>query len=161
MVRQASGRRRRRRRGDIPRLVPPALLLLVFSCGSGDLPLEAVDPAAAPLHPTYEQVVPILDRACVPCHRGGGGEDAPGAGEAAPGGGANAPGGAAAVAEEDEGGDYSTCAGIHEGLEGIRETALDGSSMPPGAWPRLDEREKLILRRWMADGACSPCSSCR
>lgn len=44
------------------------LLFLVSSCGSGDLPLAVVDPAAAPAQPTYEQAKRILDRYCLPCH---------------------------------------------------------------------------------------------
>jgi len=29
--------------------------------------------------------------------------------------------------------------------------------MPPGAWPRLDDEEKLTIRRWVENGAPSPC----
>ena len=135
----------------------PALAL--HGCGSGKLPLEVVDPAAAPLNPTYEQVVPILDRSCVPCHRGGGG--------GAPASSARVASGLAArpaardSGGEGEGSDYSTCAGIEAGLEGLRRSVLVTGSMPPGAWPRLDEREKLIVKRWIENGACSPCRPCR
>jgi mono/diheme cytochrome c family protein len=118
-----------------------AALIVLSSCSSGDLPLEAVDPNAAPLHPSYEQVAVILQRSCVPCHASGGSPPPPGG--------------------EGEEVDYSTCAGTHAGLEGLRRTVLGKGSMPPGAWPRLDEREKLLLKRWMDEGACSPCSLCR
>jgi hypothetical protein len=31
--------------------------------------------------------------------------------------------------------------------------------MPPGAWPRLSEEEKLLVQRWLSQGACSPCTN--
>jgi uncharacterized membrane protein len=131
------------------RFLPSFLLLLLCSaCGSGDRSLVDVDPGAAPERPTYEMVAAILDRACVPCHSGGG----------SGGGGDNRPGGF--IPAEDDGGPYDTCQGIVEDLEGILDTAVDGGSMPPGAWPRLDERERLIIRRWIDQGACAPCRSC-
>jgi mono/diheme cytochrome c family protein len=118
-----------------------AALVVLSSCSSGDLPLEAVDPNAAPLQPSYDQVAVLLQRSCVPCHASGGSPPLP--------------------SGEGEEVDYSTCAGTQAGLEGLRRTVLGKGSMPPGAWPRLDEREKLILKRWMDQGACSPCSPCR
>ena len=105
----------------------------ILSCGSGDKTLGVADPLSAPLNPTYEQVRVILDRRCVSCHSEGG------------------------EAEEDDP-DYSTCAGILADLGGILDTAVLGGSMPPGALPRLTEREKLIITRWIDDGAPSPCT---
>ena len=103
----------------------------ILSCGSGDDTLGVADPLAAPLHPTYEQVRVILDRRCVNCHDEGGESDDP---------------------------DFSTCAGIQADITGILDEAVFGGSMPPGALPRLTEREKLIINRWVEDGAPSPCT---
>jgi hypothetical protein len=146
-VRPCSGDTCRRRVSGYPHVpILAALLLFLPSCGSGDLPLEAVDPDAAPLRPTYEQAAAVLDHYCVPCH-GGAPQPTP-AGAARPAG----------AREEGEGGDYSTCAGIQQGLPGIVSTVLFKGSMPPGALPRVPEREKLLLRRWIEQGACSPCT---
>lgn len=161
-----------------------AALLSLPSCGSGSKPLAVVDPEAAPARPTYEQVKTILDHRCVPCHKGGG----PGGDAARPApetrdlvaaaGNARAtpapPGSrplstmamshllpAPLAAEDEGGGDYSTCQGIEAGLEGILHAAVEAGSMPPGAMPRLTEREKLIVSRWIDQGACSPCKACR
>ena len=127
------------RLGGLRRAARAALLLAVLTlnhCAAGEGTLAAVDPEAAPLRPTYEEVFAIVEFACAPCHQESGGDE---------------PG------EDDL--DYSTCAGIQRGLDGIRTTALTGGSMPPGAWPRLTEREKLLIERWMEQGACSPCTS--
>jgi len=128
------------------------LLTFLAGCSSGDRTLAEVDPDAAPATPTYEQVVAILDRDCVPCHKGGINSPQPltslvpredGEGE-----------------DDDADPNYDSCEGIQEGLQGIIDTAIEGSSMPPGAWPRLDERKQLILSRWIEQGACSPCTNC-
>ena len=117
-------------------LLAAAALLTLCSCGSGERTLGVADPLAAPLAPTYEQARQILDRRCLVCHDGGG------------------------EAEGGEDTDYSTCRGIVAGVGGILRTSVDGGSMPPGALPRLTEREKLILRRWIEQGACAPCNPC-
>ncbi|MEK7314966.1 MAG: hypothetical protein AAB011_02205 [Candidatus Eisenbacteria bacterium] len=114
-----------------------AAAVSIVSCGSGERTLGLADPLAAPLAPTYEQAKAILDTRCVGCH-GGGGDS-----ELEPGG-------------DDR--DYSSCAGIIADLSGILSTSVDGGSMPPGALPRLTEREKLILTRWIAQGAHAPCN---
>jgi hypothetical protein len=121
--------------------VPVWLLgnLLLTSCISGDASLEWVDPGAAPLHPAYELVETMLVRNCAPCHSSGESSEEEG---------------------DDDDLDYSSCSGIVAGIDGIEEEVLSGGSMPPGAWPRLGEREKLILKRWIEDGACSPCNPC-
>jgi len=129
----------------------PATLLVGIStgCGFGDGTLDAVDPDAAPRNPTYDQVFLILDRSCAPCHKEG--EDEGGdrllasLGDAPP----------RIFAEPD----LSTCNGIQGALAEIHDTVLQSGSMPPGAWPRLSEEEKLTLQRWLDQGACSPCSS--
>lgn len=138
----------------MPRTIARAPILLsclalaaCLGCGAGSEPLATLDPAAAPLFPTYDEVALVLDRACVPCHSA--------SGKLAADGGARPP----SVFEDDDGAsNYDTCDGIVAGLDGILRTAVDGGSMPPGAWPRLDEREKLLIRRWIDQGACSPCN---
>lgn len=124
---------RKSRRRDAVLLLTVLGLVALAGCAAGDKTLVEVDPEAAPLEPTYQQVVAILDRSCVPCHSGG---------------------------ERDDGGSYDTCEGIEADLGGILRTAVDEGSMPPGAWPRLTETERLVLRRWVANGACSPCKNC-
>ena len=42
-------------------------------------------------------------------------------------------------------------------LRGVAEEALEKNSMPPGAWPRLNSEERLVLTRWIARGAEAPC----
>lgn len=39
--------------------------------GSGDLPLDQVDPTAVPANPTYDEVYAILHRECASCHSDG------------------------------------------------------------------------------------------
>jgi uncharacterized membrane protein len=121
----------------------PAFLLAALSvapllgaCDSGDGTLAAVDPGAVPLSPSYDMVVQILDRSCVPCHKGGG-----------------------EVEEDDP--DYDSCLGIRAGIAGLLSEGVERETMPPGAWPRLSEEEKLVITRWVQEGACSPCSPCR
>jgi mono/diheme cytochrome c family protein len=126
-----------------------AVLAAVTGCASGDGTLATVDPEAAPLHPTYDEVFDIVEFNCAPCHGDGGDDAALGAGAELRDDGYG----------EGEDQDYSTCQGIQEGIEGLRRTVLDEGSMPPGAWPRLTEREKLVIRRWITEGACSPCTS--
>ena len=135
-------------------ILRPLIALIILSlagCSSGDRALAEVDPDAASASPTYDQVVAILDRSCVPCHSDGD--------ESTP------PFTSLSIREDgedddDEDPNYDSCQGIQEGLEGIIETAIEEGSMPPGAWPRLDERERLILSRWIEQGACSPCTNC-
>jgi len=134
-------------------LVSILALLASFlgGCSSGDRTLAEVDPNAAPATPTYDQVLAILDRACLPCHTGGSNSPQPLT---------------SLVPREDGEGDngefpyYDTCEEIQEGLDGIVSTGIERGSMPPGAWPRLDERERLIISRWIEQGACSPCTNC-
>ncbi len=132
------------RRRQSSRLLGWALTLAVVlvagnaGCGSGDAPLATVDPDAAPLRPTYDQVAAILNRSCVPCHGG------------------NSAGTVTAVAVDP---DYSQCESTLAELEGLRATVLQSGSMPPGAWPRLSSEEKLLMERWLDQGACAPCSA--
>jgi uncharacterized membrane protein len=116
-----------------------ALIVFAAACGSGEKTLLQVDPQAVPDEPTYEMVVAILDRSCVPCHQNG--DD----GE---------------PEEEDDDPNFDACEGILAGLPGLITEALVKEAMPPGAWPRLNEREKLTIQRWAQNGACAPCNPC-
>jgi uncharacterized membrane protein len=117
------------------------LFLVVVSCqGSGDLPLDQVDPDAVAAHPSFDQVNAIMNRSCVPCHQG----------ETDDEGGARALG---ASAEPN----LEACSQIVAQRNSIWEQ-VDGNLMPPGAWPRLTSQEKLIIQRWIDDGAPAPCN---
>ncbi len=122
------------------------LAVLLGACNSGSKTLLQADPGAVPAHPTYAMVHSIVDRACAPCHKSGGAAD-------------TTLTGSSRFHEHDL--DYATCAGIQDGIQGLIDTGVDRESMPPGAWPRLTEEEKLVILRWVADGACSPCRPCR
>ncbi|HEX7877951.1 MAG TPA: hypothetical protein VF720_01000, partial [Candidatus Eisenbacteria bacterium] len=115
-----------------------AFPMLLVACSSGDKTLTEADGGVAPADPSYETVFTILDRNCAACHHDS--EDA-GAGPR--------------FLEDDR--DSSTCAGIERGLDDILDSAVDNERMPPGAWPRLTEEEKLVIRLWVEEGACSPC----
>ncbi len=155
---------------SLRRILPLAAATLIpltfVACGSGTGPLSIVDPEAAPAQPTYEEVALILERHCLTCH---GASPArvplasahPEIPKRHPGGGrATRPAAVADGDEDDEGADYSSCAGIEAGLGGILNTAVHGNSMPPGALPRLTQVERLVISRWIDQGACSPCTAC-
>ena len=100
---------------------------MVLGCGSGDRPLEAVDPDAVPTDPTWNQVFSIIQRECKPCH-GDGGEDPR----------------------------YVTPEDVLDGLDDLYEEVFEENTMPPGAWPRLTSEEKLAIQRWIDNGANVP-----
>lgn len=111
--------------------------------GSGDLPLDQVDPDAVPANPTYEQVFAVLDNKCVMCHTGeDGGEDE---------------GGYAAATAGDAEPDLSDCAQIYAQRFDILDQVV-ANTMPPGAMPRLTSEQKLLIRRWVENGAPAPCN---
>jgi uncharacterized membrane protein len=138
------------------------ILPTVLACGSGTGPLSVVDPEAAPAQPTYDEVVFILERHCLSCHGGSAARTSLAAAHPSRHGDGKAvkPAGAVDEDEDDESTDYSSCAGIQAGLEGILGTAVRGNSMPPGALPRLTQVERLVIDRWIDQGACSPCTVC-
>ena len=132
----------RRRLGHLLALV--LLACAAGGCASGDQTLDAVDPNAVATAPTYEQVFAIIHNNCVSCHDDGdeGEEDFL----------ANA----AAMAAEDQPG-LEDCTSI----VALRFDILDqvnANAMPPGAMPRLTSEEKLIIRRWVENGAVAPCN---
>ncbi len=107
-------------------------LLLPAGCGLGDRDLEAVDPAAAPLHPTYaEHIAPLMETYCTACHAAG---------------------------EGGEGGEirYDGCSWVVRNWGGLRSTALDGRSMPPPTAWVLTSADRLTLERWWRDGHVCP-----
>jgi len=137
-----------------PRVITVFTLVLVSllaACGSGDGTLADVDPNAVPLDPDFQLIVNILDRACVPCHGEGADDDGPedSSGNAA------APYGTIAFKTEP---DLETCLSIIDNQDDIVDRALDKNDMPPGAWPRLSSEERLIIERWIANGAKAPCN---
>ena len=103
-------------------------------CGQGDAPLATVDPGAAPLQPTYDEVAAILYRNCVPCHDSGADKTMNGEEDG-----------------EEESPDLSTCQSVRDNFDSVWST-IEAGTMPPGAWPRLSEPEKLLLQRW--DRSC-------
>jgi uncharacterized membrane protein len=111
--------------------------------GSGDLPLDQVDPDAVPANPTYDQVFAVLDNKCVMCHTGGDeGEDE---------------GGYATATAGDTEPDLSDCAQIVAQRFDILDQVV-ANTMPPGAMPRLTSEQKLLISRWVENGAPAPCN---
>lgn len=124
---------------------------LVVACGSGGDTLENVDPNVVPLDPDFQLVVNIMERACVPCHEEGSNDEGPDdsirRADLAPG----------AIAFQTYP-DLETCESIVEHRTDIVDRALDENDMPPGAWPRLSSEERLIILRWIENGAKAPCN---
>lgn len=115
-------------------LVPAALALLALAsaCGQGDKTLLEADPGAVSAAPTYEDVRAIVDLNCVPCHKGQGSD----------------------VTIRPN---LQTCEGLTGDLTRVIQDAVVLEKMPPGAWPRLSEEDKLTITRWFDNGACAPC----
>lgn len=114
-------------------------------CGSGDLPLDEVDPAAVPANPTYEQVYAVLDNKCVACHTGDGeGESGDALSKFR-------------TATGDTGPNLSDCSAIVSYRFDILDQ-VEANTMPPGAMPRLTSEQKLLIRRWVENGAAAPCN---
>lgn len=131
------------------RVILLTFVLVALACnGSGDLPLDQVDPEAAPADPTYDQVFAILHNRCVACHTGDGDED-------------EDEGDYATLRERatmgDTEPDLSDCVEIVAYRDDILEQ-IEANTMPPGAMPRLTNEQKLIIRRWVDNGATAPCN---
>ena len=43
-----------------------------------------------------------------------------------------------------------SCQSIINNLDDIDDDIFIDNNMPPGAWPRLTSKEKLIIERWIA-----------
>lgn len=128
------------------RVVVLALVAAVLACnGSGDLPLDQVDPEAAPANPTYDQVFTILHNRCVTCHTGEGEDE----------------GEFVTLRERATTGDaepdLSDCVEIVALRDDILQQ-VEENTMPPGAMPRLTNEQKLTIRRWVENGAPAPCN---
>ena len=145
--------RRAIRRPFFPAACTLAFLILgpvmLWSCGgSGELPLDQVDPAAAPADPTYDQVYTILHNRCVTCHTGDGDED-------------DDDGGYAIDPRRAVTGDVEPDLEDCFEIVGLRDDILEqieNNTMPPGAMPRLTSEQKLLIRRWVENGAPAPCN---
>ena len=111
-------------------LVCAALAIGIAACSSGDKTLDAVDPNAVIANPTFDQVNAIIHNKCVSCH------------------------------DENASEDYSsftTCTAIVAERGSILDRIQD-NTMPPGALPRVTTEEKLIIQRWVENGAPAPCN---
>lgn len=118
---------------------------MMSSCSSGDAPLELVDPDAVPHDPDFELVFNIIQNECAPCHDDNDdGEDE----------------------EETRGSRLGLLKGVEPSLQTCDEIfdqrddiwdEIEKNTMPPGAWPRLSSAEKLIIQRWLENGAVVPC----
>jgi uncharacterized membrane protein len=120
-----------------------AMAAVCNDCASGDRPLDAVDPQAVPQNPTYDQVFAIVHNRCATCHDGGGGESE---GEYFR---------ASELAIDVP--PLTTCTDIVALRDDI-VTRVEDNTMPPGAMPRLSSAEKLLIRRWVENGAPAPCN---
>jgi uncharacterized membrane protein len=130
------------------RVVSIVIVLVALACnGSGDLPLDQVDPDAVPANPTYDQVFAILHNRCVTCHTGAddGGDDDGGYSVSR----------LRTTADVDP--DLSDCVEIVALRDDILRQVED-NLMPPGAMPRLTNEQKLLIRRWVDNGAPAPCN---
>ena len=131
--------------GTVPAMRPRTTLVLllgllvvgVLACSSGDETLNVVEPQSVPEFPTFDQVYAVLERNCVPCHS----RNKP------------VPGGGAHLLEDGENDpNYDTCEDVIAGYGDLLQVVFN-ETMPPGAWPRLTEREKLLIVRWGQNGA--------
>ncbi len=127
---------------------------LSIGCGgSGDLPLDQVDPQAVSEDPTYDQVFAILHNNCVSCHDSGGDDDDD---DDDDGGYGIAPGTKTRIVADDSP-DLTDCVEIVALRDDILEQ-IEENLMPPGAMPRLTSEQKLTIRRWIDNGAAAPCN---
>ncbi len=147
----------RARRAMEPRLLLPAagafalVIAALVSCGgSGDLPLDQVDPAAAPANPTFDQVNAILHNRCVSCHTGDDDGDDGDDGDYA-----GTPRQRAVTGDVEP--NLEDCVQIVGFRDDILEQ-IENNTMPPGAMPRLTSEQKLLIRRWVENGAPAPCN---
>ena len=132
----------------VTRVLSIVIALTALACnGSGDLPLDQLDPDAAPQNPTYDQVFAILHNRCVTCHTGSNDDDG--------GGGYSVSGRRTTTADvEPDLGDCIEIVGLRDDiLERVEE-----NTMPPGAMPKLTNEQKLTIRRWVENGAPAPCN---
>jgi uncharacterized membrane protein len=126
-----------------------AVVVVAFGCGgSGELPLDQVDPEAAPADPTYDQVFAILHNRCVSCHAGSNDDDDDDGGYSAS---------RLRATADDTDPDLTDCVEI-VAFAGDIVTEIENNRMPPGAMPRLTSAQKLLIRRWVENGTPAPCN---
>jgi uncharacterized membrane protein len=124
-----AARRRRRTPALLILLAALAVAAAFAACSSGDKTLDAVDPQAVTADPTYDQVFAIVHNKCVSCHDSG--------------------------AEEISA--LTTCTDI-VALRGDILDRIQDNTMPPGVLPRLSSEDKLLIQRWVENGAPAPCN---
>jgi uncharacterized membrane protein len=106
-----------------------AVAALLTACGSGDKTLNDVDSNAVTAEPTFDQVNAIVHNNCATCHTEGHENYSP----------------------------LTSCIDI----VALRFDILDrvqNNTMPPGVLPRLTSTEKLLIQRWVENGAPAPCN---
>ena len=132
------------------------IAVVLTACGSGDLTLNQADPDIVAQKPTWAHVEPIIQRECVPCHTGRdetpNNDDNEGDDDLRLGDARNKP---TAPMGEDPG--LESCLSVVANLEDVIESIFEKNDMPPGAWPRLDSKEQLTIRRWIN---ANPVPSC-
>lgn len=106
-----------------------AAISAIAACSSGDKTLEAVDPQAVTANPTYDQVFAIVHNNCASCHDSGAEEISP----------------------------LTTCTDI-VALRGDILSRIQDNTMPPGVLPRISNEDKLLIQRWVENGAPAPCN---
>jgi uncharacterized membrane protein len=105
------------------------IAVLCAACSSGDKPLDAVDPQAVTAEPTFDQVNAIIHNKCEFCHNDGGEDYSP----------------------------LTTCTDI-VALRFDVLSRIQDNTMPPGVFPRCTNEEKLLIQRWVENGAPAPCN---
>jgi uncharacterized membrane protein len=110
-----------------------SIAAVLAGCSSGDRALNDVDPNAVVQAPTFDQVNAIIHNKCVMCHTATAGEN----------GGRIQP--------------LTSCTDIVAQRYDIINRTED-NTMPPGVMPRLTSEEKLIIERWVGNGAPAECN---
>ena len=106
-----------------------ALAMGWSACSSGDKTLDEVDPQAVTATPTFDQVNAIIHNKCAFCH----------------------------VEGQEDYSALTTCTDI-VGLRGDILDRIQDNTMPPGVLPRVTTEEKLLIERWVENGAPAPCN---
>ncbi len=119
--------------------------VVLASCSSGDKTLDAVDPNAVAQNPTFDQVNAIIHNRCVMCHKGSGSDGDDNGGDDF------------RITKDEDVPSFEECTGIVAERESILERIQD-NTMPPGAMPRLSSEDRLIIQRWVENGAPAPCN---
>jgi uncharacterized membrane protein len=105
------------------------LAIALAGCSSGDRTLNDVDPQAVTDAPTFDQVNAIIHNNCATCHENGGEDYSP----------------------------LTTCTDI-VALRGDILDRIQDNTMPPGVLPRISSADKLLIQRWVENGAPAPCN---